>query len=213
MKRKVLIISLITLIILTGCVNNNTDNNNLDNNEEKISQEKINEEKIFNVLNNKEKIVTEKGNEVYLKDYILLEDYENENLKAIPYEYTLVDFDADQKEEMVVNISYDFGNMLVLHYNGQKVYGYEFVYRGMSTINKDGSFMGSNGAASSYYCRLSFEGNKKIIQEEAIEDTDEDIYQINGKKVSAKEIDKFTKEWHLKEKVNWIKLKDTPKEE
>ena len=191
--------------------NTNTNNNTMNNNNENSNNNyndnmDINKEKLNKVLNNKEKLIKENGKAVFLKDYIIAEGKIIDTIIAEPYEYAYVDFDADGKPEMVINISRYIGYNLVLHYNGKNVYGYEFDIRGLNQIKTDGSFVSSGGADSNYYCRLSFENNKVNIKYEAIKDSLSGIFELNGKKVSIQEINEYINKRKLKENINWIKL-------
>lgn len=150
------------------------------------------------VLENKKTFISEKGSAVFLKDYKILG-----SLIANPCEYVYVDFDSDGKEELVVNISKNAGFYLVLHYNEYDIYGYELGIRSLSALKSDGSFMQSSGAASNYYCRMSFEQDKINIINTAIKDSTSGKFQLNGKECSIQELNEYINDWHLKENVQW----------
>ena len=107
------------------------------------------------VFNNEKTFITEKGEAVLLKNYAVGNGALATPLYANPVEFVFVDFDDDKTDEMVINISADYGTYLVLHCNGLDVYGYEFGARALQVLKIDGSFMGSNGAGSNYYCKLT----------------------------------------------------------
>ncbi len=159
------------------------------------------------VLNNEKTFITEKGEAVLLKNYAVGNGEFTTPLYANPVEYGFVDFDEDKTDEMVINISTDYGAYLVLHCNGLDVYGYEFGVRSLQALKTDGSFMGSNGAASNYYCRLTFEDNKASVTYTAIKDSTMNQFELNGKECSIEELNEYINDWNLKTAVKWIKLK------
>lgn len=160
------------------------------------------------VLNNEKTFITEKGEAVLLKNYAVGNGELATPLYANPVEYVFVDFDEDKTDEMVINISSDYGGYLVLHCNGLDVYGYEFGVRALQALKTDGSFMGSNGAASNYYCRLTFDDNKANVTYTAIKDSTMNQFELNGKECSIEELNEYINDWNLKKAVEWIKLKD-----
>lgn len=160
------------------------------------------------VLNNEKTFITEKGEAVLLKNYAVGNGELATPLYAKPTEYVFVDFDEDETNEMVINISADYGAYLVLHCNGLDVYGYEFGVRALQALKTDGSFMGSNGAASNYYCRLTFEDNKANVTYTAIKDSTMNRFELNSKECSIEELNEYINDWNLKKAVEWIKLKD-----
>ena len=159
------------------------------------------------VLESKKTFISETGKAVYLKDYHINDGNAVDPILAEPTEYTFVDFDADGNDELVVNISPDYGCYLVLHYNGQDVFGYEFGVRALQALKTDGSFMGSNGAASNYYCQLSFEENQRNITYTAVKDSTMNRFELNGKDCSIEELNEYINDWNLKEPVKWIECK------
>lgn len=160
------------------------------------------------VLKSKRLYIDRNGSAVYLnKGAIALGG--GQYRPYAPMEYTYVDFDQDGLEELVVLVSYDFGLYLVLHHNGQDIFGYELGIRSLIPLKTDGSFKGSNGAASSCYCRMTFQDGGYTIHDEAVCDYLEEIYQINGKDVSPDAINEFVSSWNLKETVTWTPIAGT----
>jgi len=160
---------------------------------------------LTSVLNNEKTFITEKGEAVLLHNYLLDNSKSYSQLPASPEEYVFVDFDNDSIDELVINISSDYGLYLVLHYNGLDIYGYEFGIRSLLSLKTDGSFIGSNGAASTYYCRLTFEDNKANIVYTAIKDSTMNQFELNGKEASIQSINEYINDWNLKKSVEWIK--------
>lgn len=172
------------------------------------SQKDASKDLLTAVLNNEKTFITEEGEAVLLKSYSVGNGELAAPLYANPVEYVFVDFNEDKTDEMVINISADYGAYLVLHCNGLDVYGYEFGVRALQALKTDGSFMGSNGAASNYYCRLTFEDNKANVKYTAIKDSTMNQFELNGKECSIEELNEYINDWNLKKAVEWIKLKD-----
>ncbi len=155
------------------------------------------------VLNSEKTFIAEDGTAVLLKNYFV----GNGERLANPTQFVFVDFDDDNIEEMVINIS-DLGYFLVLRVDEAGVYGYEFSARTLNSLKTDGSFSGSNGAASTFYCRLSFENNKPIVIDEAVADSDAGHFELNGEKASPEEMAEFAQKWHRKKDVEWTKIEN-----
>ena len=109
------------------------------------------------------------------------------------YDYRVIDLDGDGYNEVM--ITFKGSNILILHYEDNKVYGFMYVDRGMLNIYTSGIFEGSSGAAYTTYSTMSFdkdfyevtdvvgwENNKFFIegrdatQEEVIEYMDNDKF-------------------------------------
>ena len=99
----------------------------------------------------------------------------------------------------------NYGAYLIFHFYNNKIYGYVIGIRSLENLKKDGSFMGSNGADSSVYSKMSFEKDKYTIKEEAVNDGTNNVYKINNKNVTVEEINEFVQNWNLKEDVTYIK--------
>lgn len=147
---------------------------------------------------------------------VLLRDYPvggtSSGQFAVPTEYCFVDFDRDGTDEMVVNISDDYGILLVLRAVGYDVYGYEFGVRAMHSIKTDGSFIGSNGAASIYYCALTFEGNRPSLTYTAVKDSTAGRFELEGGECSIQELNEYINDWEQKEDIQWIPCEVSPVE-
>lgn len=153
------------------------------------------------VLANERTLITGDGQAMYLKDYPI-----HEALKAEPCEYTLVDLDGDGQTEAAVNLSRQVGVYLVLREYGQKVFGYPFTIRAFLDLKTDGSFVGSGGAGTHYYKRMTFEKEQCIVHTEAVNDVMGGVYEINGQPVSSEEADEFAKKHSEKEDVQWYSM-------
>ena len=191
MKRLLTVFFCFSITMLVGC----------------MPVEKDGSEVLLSVMNQECTFVTQNGKEVLLKDYMVGEGEYITNKYAQPYEYTYVDFDEDGMDEMVINISNDLGFYLVLHYEAEKVYGYEFVIRSLQSLKSDGSFIRSGGAMSTYYSCMTFDKQKVKITNTAIKDDNNQIYELYGKQSSIEELDKYIANWNQKENVTWMKCK------
>lgn len=81
----------------------------------------------------------------------------NEENPYEPIQYAIVDMDGDGKSEVVVELSSAIdGAYEVFHVIGEKVYGYETVFRAMSKLYEGGYCMGANGASSWDIYQMSF---------------------------------------------------------
>ena len=147
---------------------------------------------LLNVMNNKQKFIDEDNNEVYFKDFKIVE-----NQTAKVDKYAFVDMDKDGTEELVIYTTSDYGAYVILHYENNKVYGYMIGVRSLENLKTDGSFMGSSGANSNEY--------SYSIKTEAVYDGTDKIYKINNEKVSEKEIKEYVENWNKKENVSWSK--------
>ena len=159
------------------------------------------------VLNGEKTFITEKGEAVFLKNYAVGHGKLATPLYANPTEFVFVDFDGDKIDELVINISTDYGAYLILRRDGLDVYGYEFGVRSLISLKTDGSFIGSNGASSNYYCRLTFEDNKANVVYTAIKDSNMNRFELDGKECSVEELNEYINDWELKESVKWINYK------
>jgi len=175
--------------LLVGCSDNEPKNN------------------LSDVLENKAPFISEIGTSAYLKDYKIGVGTLSIPIDAIPSKYVYVDLDNDGANELVVNISDKYGYYLVLHWNGQDVYGFEFNARSLLSLKTDGSFMRSNGAARNSYCKMSFDNNSYTIIDEAIKDSTAGNFELKGKNVSVEALNEFISNWNLKSNVEWKNIK------
>ena len=174
---------------------NTTKNNNTTQNTSTDTKQLL-----LNVMNNKQKFIDEDNNEVYFKDFKIVE-----NQTAKVDKYAFVDMDKDGTEELVIYTTSDYGAYVILHYENNKVYGYMIGVRSLENLKTDGSFMGSSGANSNEYSRMTFNKNSYSIKTEAVYDGTDKIYKINNEKVSEKEIKEYVENWNKKENVSWSK--------
>ncbi len=212
MRKIFLLLMAVSVVIFTGCgfsKDNNSDVEQVEDSTQK--QENTHKEKqtesvkeiLQAVLNSKKTFVDQNGKTIYLKDYKLHDG----TLDVTKIEYAFLDFDNDGQTELVLQLSSDIdGEFLVLRYYEDNVYGYDFAYRAMLNLKKDGSFFGSNGATNGDFCKLTFEGSKYKLITEAKHDDANGYFELNGKSVSKEVYDSFVDKWHLKEDVVWTEL-------
>ena len=81
-------------------------------------------------------------------------------------------------------------------------------------MKKDGSFISSGGALIHDYNTISFKENTYSISEFAKdyfigENSDDNVFEINGKTVSLEEIKKIADDWEKRPEAEWIKFEQT----
>lgn len=102
------------------------------------------------------KSTDENGKETYLNQFKYFAGSELDK----PYlatQFAIVDMDGDGTMEVVVELDTGFdGAFEVLHFMDNEVYGYNVGYRSINPLYKDGSCIGSSGAADTERYRMSF---------------------------------------------------------
>lgn len=123
--------------------------------------------------------------------------------------YTFVDLDGDQSPEAVLWVTAngvtDYGTM-VLRYQTDGVVGYDFTYRQMIDLKKDGTFGYSGGTADTGCASLTFTEDSWEYRKIAcvMENEDAVTYMCNGEVVSEEEYWQYMDEQDAKEGVEWI---------
>ena len=123
--------------------------------------------------------------------------------------YTIIDLDQDNVPEIVLGITEneqsDYG-FLVLRFENGGVVGYDFTYRQMIDLKKDGTFGYLGGVADTGYARLNFTGNSweyiKICN--VTETADTVMFFCNGQAVSEEAYWETVAEQDSKEEVEWL---------
>ena len=178
--------------------NNQTDN---DTSNTTSTNSQINiKQLLLDVMDNKQKFIDEDNQEVFLKDFKIIE-----NQTAEVDKYSFVDLDKDDIEELIIYTTSDYGAYVILHYEDNKIYGYMIEIRSLENLKTDGSFMGSSGANSIEYLRMTFNKNSYTFKTEAVYDDTNKVYKINDINVSEAEIKEYTENWNKKENVSWTK--------
>lgn len=172
---------------------------------------------LLSVLYNEKPFITAKGATVYLKDYKPIYkypedvDYYEKDTVFVPRDYTFVDLDKDGEEELIVAESPYADTYLILHKEDEKIYGYSLYIRWFEALKKDGSFIGSGGALIHDYNTISFKENTYNISEFAKyyfigENSDDNVFEINGKQVSFEEIKQFADDWEKRPEAEWTEF-------
>ncbi len=202
---------LLTICVFSGCKNklHNKDNGSADSATNSANTENTFEEnRLLSVLYNEEPFVDEGGRSVYMKDYSLSEVAP---VCVVPDKYTFIDFDRDEKNELVAHIHPDFGGYLVLRLCEGTVYGYEFGERSMITLKADGTFAQSEGAGLNVSVSMTFKQTAYTLTELAYqnETSSEKEYRINGNSATKKDYQSFYKEFSSKPDAKWIAVDNT----
>lgn len=91
--------------------------------------------------------------------------------------FMVVDMNGDGANEIVLECLPE--SVMLLHYEDGTVYSYQFVYRGMKRIHNNGIYEGSNGAASTYYFRITAL-DKDGYTQETLASVDDGCYEVEG---------------------------------
>lgn len=163
----------------------------------------IKDENIKNVMLNKTKYYNTATKKMeYIKDFkytsfmdidkngkcYYYESFSDDPIKLEITSWCEVDIDKDQKQEVVL-ICQD--STEIVFDSESRVCGYVFPFRGMKGLKKNGLSARSGSAADTYIGRPKFYNEKCFFEYTAISDGYEKRYELNGKKVSKKEANKY----------------------
>ncbi|MBD5541644.1 MAG: hypothetical protein HDR00_10740 [Lachnospiraceae bacterium] len=170
---------------------------NIRENLDKAMDELLYEEDLlayWRVLNNQQPFVStnEDGQEFYWDEYDWWLGRRQVEYRRAD-KFMLVDMDGDGGNEVVLYCWPE--STQVLHYEDGVVYSYQFVFRGMKRIHKNGIYEGANGASNTCYLRLT-ELNKEDYTEEtiAVMDYYGDYFEVEGAEVSFEEYCDYAQE-------------------
>lgn len=155
------------------------------------------------VLDGKSTFINENGDSVYLKDYKISQV---DDLTFDAEKYTVLDFDSDGTDELLVYGSSDFGIYILLRVYDGKVYGYEFGERSLINVKQNGTFFQSEEAGINHFVCLVFDSNGYLLNELAYGNDYDGIYRVAGADVSADEYMVFYDNWNKKPGVDWINI-------
>lgn len=217
MKRTISLILIISLLVclLSGCRINGKDpsiSTEINADEPASSSAETEEhqenadELLLSVLSGDAPVVMPGGAAEYLSEYLRAQN----NAKLISYAF--IDFDHDECNELVLQTSSDLYTYIILHRSGSDVFAFLFGARQLGELKADGSFLSSNGAASTAYFTLRFNGGGYISTCEASGDYAASIFETNGKPCSEQEFNDFADNWDRREDANWISLKASSEE-
>ena len=161
------------------------------------------------VLLNKQRFYsTDANREYYLNEY----DFGNE--AGQPYEierFSAVDMDGDGIVEIVLEISSDTGDRLLLRHEGGTVYGFAFPLRLMKWLKKDGSFESSESSQHVACLKLEFNAGTYIEEElwysyGDFYDPSKSVYRIAGEEVTVDDVYAGWGVQSAKEDVDWYRM-------
>ncbi len=155
------------------------------------------------VLNNEKDLFSVRHDRpMKLDELLALGGDEGPYAKRQDCQFALVDMDRDGMLEVVM----DAGANIVLHYENNTVYAYQFGSRQMQMVKIDGSYYGSNSAFGGVYLRIKFRG--KTFVEETLGDYDEQEgrYVVQGKKVSKEDFDRLIAELTAPDEIDMVGL-------
>lgn len=195
----VIFMCLVMCVSFVGC--NNTEKQN--DEAKQTLQRVLEEEQTFTA---KTSVISDKTTEQTLDKYHF-QTVDNAYYSFIPEQYAFVDMDNDNIDELVildVKITY----YLVLHYENEKVYGYNIGARSLIDLRTDGSFMTSSAGGISSIGNMCFDGSEcKVINKALANDYDQE-YFIDGKKTDQKTSKKYFDDWNENtSKISWVTIK------
>lgn len=176
--------------------------------EESVKNSTI-EEHYFNVLEEKEKIKYEIENQEIAELTIneILSKRELSQYLTGKIDYCLLDIDNDKENEMYLQIELEQEPfIIVLNYEEENIYGFAFPVRGIASLKKDGTYIGSGGLETYSVNNMSFDKDKLI--EISIASRDGETYIINDKKTTEKEFNKFMEEFNNKENIQLVEYRE-----
>jgi len=161
---------------------------------------------LFAVLNSKMPYIDETGKSVYLKDF------DTTYSATTPVRFAMVNFDGEEYAEMVVSVRLDGAALMVFREDmwSDKVYGYQFNFRQMAGLKKDGTFARVETSRTDSISRLEFEGTTYKVIEKAYADTIMDIYRLDGVDTTREEYIKYYEESVNVPYLRWIFYIDNP---
>lgn len=155
----------------------------------------------------KTSVISDKATEQTLDKYHF-QTVDNAYYSFIPEQYAFIDMDNDNIDELVI-FDVKMTYYLVLHYENEKVYGYNIGARSLIHLRTDGSFMTSSAAGINSIGNIVFDGSEyKIIDKALVNDNDGE-YFIDGEKTDQKTVKKYFDDWFENTpNANWIKIEE-----
>jgi beta-lactamase regulating signal transducer with metallopeptidase domain len=168
------------------------------------------------VLQNKvEFFSTDNKKKLYLKDFLTNKEIYETTFTVT--HFAVLDMDGDKVPEVVLELSVGGEPQFyeVLHYTNNAVNGYLIVYRGLTELKADGSFLFSSGAADSGVGKLKFEATAYTTDMLGYSQSSQDgdnltiSYFINNQSATKKAFDSFMNEQTGKKNAVWYKFSQT----
>lgn len=206
----ILVVILITVVLIF--VGSKVSENKVEETEKEKVEENVKnstiDEHYFNVLEDKEKIKYEIENEEIAELTIseILSKSELSQYLTGKIDYCLLDIDNDKDNEMYLQIELEQEPfIIVLNYEEENIYGFAFPVRGITSLKKDGTYIGSGGSETYGVNKMSFDKDKLI--EISIASRDRETYIINDKKTTENEFNKFMEEFNKKEDIQLVEYR------
>lgn len=133
------IMSIVLCFCLVGCSKDNIEKQNMEAKE--VLMKVLEKEQTFTA---KTSVISDKATEQTLDKYHF-QTVDNAYYSFIPEQYAFIDMDNDNIDELVI-FDVKMTYYLVLHYENEKVYGYNIGARSLIHLRTDGSFMTSSAA-------------------------------------------------------------------
>ena len=156
----------------------------------------------------KTSVISDKATEQTLDKYHF-QTVDNAYYSFVPAYYIFVDCDTDNIDELVV-LDARLYCYLVLRYDGEKVYGYN--YTGIGDIKKfkaNGTFEPKQKNGEYKIAFLKFDGYNFEIVEKAYMNKNENKYLIDGKTHKKDIVEKYFDDWNKNApNANWIKIEE-----
>lgn len=126
---------------------------------------------------NKSPVSLEQFNKIFVKE--VFSDEDSEKSRAFAEAIAAVDLDGDGTRELILLLSSCRGQYLILHREGDKFYGIDKVFRGFGDLHTNGVYFGSDGAAHTYYLKLSCKNGdfKESVVGEFMQDGEDKHYK------------------------------------
>ncbi len=168
------------------------------------------------VLQNKaEFFSTDNKKKLYLNDFLTNKEI-YETVFDVTH-FTVLDMDGDNVPEVVLELSVGGNPQFyeVLHYMNGTVYGYLIVYRGLTELKADGTFLFSGGAADSGVGKLEFDSTAYTTDKLGYSQSSQDgtnmaiTYFINNQSAAKEAFDSFMNEQSGKKGADWYEFSQT----
>lgn len=122
-----------------------------------------------------------------------------------PGRFIVVDMDRDGVEEIML---YSWPESTqVLDYQDDRVYLYQFVFRGMNNVLPNGVYTGSDGASVWGFYRIT-EFDRGTFKEERLAYTetygDYEYYEVEGREVTVQDFDEYTEQFEVERAEEFI---------
>lgn len=150
-------------------------------------------------------VVSNNSTENKLKKYIF-QTYDTVQYAFIPYQYTFVDCDTDGIDELVI-LDQKLSCYLILRYDNNKVYGYNYTPIGdIKKFKSDGSFEPRLKNGEKKISRLSFKDVDFEIVEKAYINENEKTYLLDGQANESSVVKRFFDTWDNTSKASWTTI-------